>query len=215
MRAFHSQRLADAAEALSGGDAPSLASFFRGLIQSEAVRGGPQHVCLKRAFALLESRWKMEEADTAVVTSVQPVAFGESLLPPQLFVSVMAFLDPHQAMRSGQTSKDFWRNGVLQCTLHNTYSLRQISVNRSFYLVRRGRAVALFVLGNVLGCTKGAYMSRTFLLFELCGTEVGQRVIYQNVQVYQPPRLPLPLTASLHVRLLTCAVFCLPCQTYR
>lgn len=70
-------------------------------------------MCLKRAFALLESRWKVDRMDRAEPPSDQePVAFGKSLLPPDLFVSVMAFLDPHQAMRSGQPCKDWWRNGV-------------------------------------------------------------------------------------------------------
>lgn len=43
-----------------------------------------------------------------------PVAFGESVLAPELFVGVVAFLDPHQAMRSAQTCKDWWRNGAFQ-----------------------------------------------------------------------------------------------------
>lgn len=71
-------------------------------------------MCLKRAFALLESRWKVDEADHAVPIRGQgPLAFGESLLSPELFVGVMSFLDPHQAMRSGQACKDWWRNGLL------------------------------------------------------------------------------------------------------
>lgn len=130
LRAFHTQRDADAAEALSGGDASSLASFFQGLIRSDAVRGGPQHVCLKRAFALLESRWKVDEADHALATSVHgPLAFGESLLPRELFVSVMAFLNPRQVMQSAQTSKDFWRNGEMKLALPSMYFLCAIATS--------------------------------------------------------------------------------------
>lgn len=72
-------------------------------------------MCLKRAFALLENRWKADDMDRSKATSGQgSIAFGKSLLPLDLFVSVMAFLDPHQAMQSGQTCKAWWRNGVLR-----------------------------------------------------------------------------------------------------
>ena len=81
-----------------------------------AIHAGPQHVCLKRAFAILENRWKMEatEGSDFLATSGQGhLSFGKSSLSPDLVVSVMDFLGPHLAMRSGRICKDWWRNGVL------------------------------------------------------------------------------------------------------
>lgn len=71
-------------------------------------------MCLKRAFALLESRWNVDQADHVIATSggQEPLVFGKCFLPLDLFVSVTAFLDPRQAMRSGRACKDWWRNGV-------------------------------------------------------------------------------------------------------
>lgn len=106
---------AGAEEALANNQAPSLAVFFRGLLPPTAIHAGPQHVCLKRAFAILENRWKMDVAEGSdfLATGGQgPLAFGKYSLSPELFISVFDFLGPHQAMRSGQTCKDWWRNGM-------------------------------------------------------------------------------------------------------
>ncbi|CAM9650811.1 unnamed protein product, partial [Ectocarpus fasciculatus] len=105
----------DATRAISARDAPSLAIFFRNLFDPAASRAGPQHVCLKRAFALLESRWSLdaEEGTYQLPTTGHhepPVPFGESFLSPEVFVGVVAFLDVHQTMQSARTSKAWWRN---------------------------------------------------------------------------------------------------------
>ncbi len=108
--------LADAEEALVDNQARSLAVFFRGLMPPTAIHAGPQHVCLKRAFSILENRWKMDAAEGSdfLATSGQgPLAFGQSSLSPELFISVFDFLGPQQAMRSGQTCKDWWRSGMV------------------------------------------------------------------------------------------------------
>lgn len=72
-------------------------------------------MCLKRAFALLESRWKVDQADHTMATNggQETLSFGNNVLPSPLFVGVMTFLDPRQAVRSGQACKDWWRTGVL------------------------------------------------------------------------------------------------------
>ncbi|CAM9481703.1 unnamed protein product [Ectocarpus sp. 12 AP-2014] len=105
----------DATRAISARDAPSLAVFFRNLFDPTASRAGPQHVCLKRAFALLESRWSLDAEEGAYQLPTtghhEPhIPFGESFLSPEVFVSVVAFLDVPQTMQSARTSKAWWRN---------------------------------------------------------------------------------------------------------
>lgn len=98
---------ADAMAAISDGDAHSLASFFRGLISPIAVRNGPQHVCLKRAFNLMDSRW---DVNAKSGQKEPPLAFGtSSVLPPELFAHVVDFLDGNEAMRITLTGKAWWR----------------------------------------------------------------------------------------------------------
>lgn len=125
-----SDAISDATRAISARDAPSLAVFFRNLFDPAASRAGPQHVCLKRAFALLESRWSLDAEEGAYQLPTTghhepPVPFGESFLSPEVFVSVVAFLDVPQTMQSARTSKAWWRNGgelerfqpfVLECS---------------------------------------------------------------------------------------------------
>ncbi|CBJ26593.1 expressed unknown protein [Ectocarpus siliculosus] len=114
----------DATRAISARDAPSLAVFFRNLFDPAASRAGPQHVCLKRAFALLESRWSLdaEEGTYQLPTTGHhepAVPFGESFLSPEVFVSVVAFLDVPQTMQSARTSKAWWRNAAAHVDLTN------------------------------------------------------------------------------------------------
>lgn len=111
-----SDAISDATRAISARDAPSLAIFFRNLFDPAASRAGPQHVCLKRAFALLESRWNLDAKEGAYQLPTTghhepPVPFGGSSLSPEVFVSVVEFLDVHQTMQSARTSKAWWRNG--------------------------------------------------------------------------------------------------------
>ncbi|CAB1112947.1 unnamed protein product [Ectocarpus sp. CCAP 1310/34] len=116
--------LTDATRVISARDAPSLAVFFRNLFGPAASRAGPQHVCLKRAFALLESRWSLDAEEGAYQLPTtgfhKPhVPFGESFLSPEVFVSVVAFLEMPQTVQSARTSKAWWRNGAVPILLHS------------------------------------------------------------------------------------------------
>lgn len=89
---------ADATVALSNGDAQSLAKFLRGLVRSTATRGGPEQGCLKNAFRLMGSRWKMKMggSNPSVLSGQKnpSVEFGESFfLSPELFANVVDFLE--------------------------------------------------------------------------------------------------------------------------
>ena len=108
----------DAAVALADGDAQSLARFFRGLLPSSAKNGGPQHVCLKHAFVLLDRRWSVDKTfptATADGADPPPLMFGkkESLLSPELFANIVSFLNPNHALRTTSTCKAWWRNGEI------------------------------------------------------------------------------------------------------
>lgn len=108
----------DAAVALADGDAQSLAHFFRGLLPPAAKNGGPQHVCLKHAFALMDRRWSAHETLPTAATAdggESPLVFGRKkyLLSPELFANVVSFLNPNHALRTTSTCKAWWRNGEI------------------------------------------------------------------------------------------------------